>query len=309
MAAVGVIQSGWWTQEAAHKAGIAEHLFLSEVWTRCVRLGAASIVGLSSLPRDSHEPSSDSSASGTDRDWEQTQVGERHDPVEKHTPGRTHDGTIHVWIHPSVVGNSFGGKFFVDGSLMCKYGSQRGQAGWAVTEIHETSHELVCSAHGAMPISLPVQRRILRAELWALWQAVILSEPGATFVSDCATVLRGLERGSKWCTAARRPHADMWRRIWDCFRDIGDEAHVDSVTKCKAHLSNAERAKLWTRLVASWLLATNGLMSWPKRERVMTPSNPSCLTLTRELSKRAKRSSVMLAVSSSKRKEESDGLT
>ena len=43
---------------------------------------------------------------------------------------------------------------------------------------------------------------------------------------------------------ARRPHADVWRRIWDCFRDIGDEAHVDSVAKCKAHLSKAERAKL-----------------------------------------------------------------
>ena len=55
-----------------------------------------------------------------------------HDPAEKYTPGRTHDGTIHVWIHPSVVGNSFGGKLFVDGSLLCKYGSQGGQAGWAV---------------------------------------------------------------------------------------------------------------------------------------------------------------------------------
>ena len=28
-----------------------------------------------------------------------------HDPVEKYTPGRTHDGTIFVWIHPGVVGN------------------------------------------------------------------------------------------------------------------------------------------------------------------------------------------------------------
>ena len=74
--------------------------------------------------------------------------------------------------------------------------------------------------------------------------AITLSELGATFVSDCATVLRGLERGPKWCTAARRPHADAWRRIWDSFRDIGEEAHVDSVAKCKAHLSKAERAKL-----------------------------------------------------------------
>ena len=50
--------------------------------------------------------------------------------------------------------------------------------------------------------------------------------------------------GPKWCTAARRPDADVWRRIWECFRDIGDEAHIDSVTTCKAHLSKAEQAKL-----------------------------------------------------------------
>ena len=132
----------------------------------------------------------------------------------------------------------------MDGSLVCKHGSQGGQAGWAVAQIHETSHELVCSAHGAMPISLPVQRRILRAELWALWQATTLSDPGATFVSDSATVLRGLERGPKWCTAARGPHVDVWRRIWECVRDVGDEAHIDSVSKCKALLSKSEQAKL-----------------------------------------------------------------
>ena len=49
---------------------------------------------------------------------------------------------FNVWIRSSVVGNSFGGKLFVDGSLMCKHGSQGGQAGWAVAQIHETSHEL-----------------------------------------------------------------------------------------------------------------------------------------------------------------------
>ena len=135
-------------------------------------------------------------------------------------------------------------KLFVDGSLLSKYGAQGGQAGWAVAQVDETTHELVCSAHGAMPISLPVQRRIMRAELWALLQALILSEPGAAFISDCAAVLRGLMRGEKWCTAGRRPHADVWRGIWRRFRDIGKEAHVDSVTKCKAHLAKAERAKL-----------------------------------------------------------------
>ena len=125
-----------------------------------------------------------------------------------------------------------------------KHGAQGAQTGWAVAQINEATHELVCSVHGAMPISLPVQRRIMRAELWASLQSIILSEPGATFISDCAAVLRGLERGQKWCSAARTPHADVWRRIWERFRDIGEEAHIDSVTKCKAHLCKAEQAKL-----------------------------------------------------------------
>ena len=159
------------------------------------------------------------------------------DPVEKYTPGRTHGGTIHVWVHPSVVGDSFGGKLFVDGSLMCKHGAQGGQTGWA-------AHELVCSADGVLPMWLPVQRRIMRAELWALLQAVILSEPGATFITDCIAVLRGLERCRKWYSVARRPHADVWRRIWKRFRDIGEEAHIRSVTKCKAHSSKSEQVKL-----------------------------------------------------------------
>ena len=79
----------------------------------------------------------------------------------------------------------------MDGSLMCKHGAQGGQSEWAVAQLDEATHELVCSAHGAMPISLPVQRRIMRAVLWAL----TLPEAGASFTSDCAAVLRGMERG------------------------------------------------------------------------------------------------------------------
>ena len=38
-------------------------------------------------------------ATGDKLKWER---GLMHDPAEKYTPGRTHGGTIHVWIHPSV---------------------------------------------------------------------------------------------------------------------------------------------------------------------------------------------------------------
>ena len=62
-AVLGVIQSGWWTQEIAYKAGIAEHLF-------CLNCGPA-VLGSAQhrLWRNPHGPFSDSPASGTDFDW------------------------------------------------------------------------------------------------------------------------------------------------------------------------------------------------------------------------------------------------
>ena len=135
------------------------------------------------LPTQQHQGET---ATGDKFKWER---GLTHDPVEKYTPGRTHEGTIHVWVHHSVVDNSFGGNLFVDGSSMSKHGAQSGQTGWAVAQINEATHELVCSAHGALPILLPAKRRTMRAELRALLQAIILSEPGATFITDCAAVL------------------------------------------------------------------------------------------------------------------------
>ena len=51
----------------------------------------------------------------------------------------------------------------MDGSLMCKHGAQGGQTGRAVAQVNEVTHELVCSAHGVMPMSLLVQRRVMRA--------------------------------------------------------------------------------------------------------------------------------------------------
>ena len=76
-AALGVIQSGWWTQQVANEAGIAEHPFFLNCGPAVL---GSSIVGMSSLPRNPHGPSSDSSAPGTDRAWRQTQVRERERP-------------------------------------------------------------------------------------------------------------------------------------------------------------------------------------------------------------------------------------
>ena len=169
-----------------------------------------------------------------------------------------------------------------------------------------TSPRTSCSAHGAMPILLPVQRCIMRAELWALLHALILSESGATFITDCATVLQHLERGPMWCSAGRRPQADVWRRIWERFRDIGEEAHTDSVTKCKTHLSMSEQAKLDDagRVTA----AGNEWADELAKEGARDDSFQSFLSDTSmKLSKKTEPSSTTLGTSSSERNEESDG--
>ena len=225
---LGVIQAGWWAQEVANKAGASEHPFCLKcepafVGTAKHRLRACPAYRETRFHLPPTHQHQGETATNDKVKWER---GLTHDPGEKHIPGRRHDGTLHVWVHPSVVGNRVGGKLYVDGSLMCKHGAQGGQTGWAVAQVNELTHELVCSAHGAMPISLPVQRRTMRAELWALLQAIILSEPGATFISDWAAVLRGLERGQKRCSA----EGD---RMLMC----GDESWNVSETSVKKHTS------------------------------------------------------------------------
>ena len=95
-AALGVIQSGWWTQDIAHKAGIAENPF-------CLRCGPA-VLGsaqhrLWTCPANRatrmHLPPTHQhqgqTATGDKLKWER---GLMHHPAEKYTPGRTRDGTI-----------------------------------------------------------------------------------------------------------------------------------------------------------------------------------------------------------------------
>ena len=68
--------------------------------------------------------------------------------------------------------------------------------------------------YGPLPVTLPVHRRILRAEVWALLQLLRSCVPPITVYVDNASVVRGVEAGKRWCCAAARPHADVWRKIW-----------------------------------------------------------------------------------------------
>ena len=97
-----------------------------------------------------------------------------------------------------------------DGSLKHKHRAG-GQCGWAVTGMQGGD---TLTAWGTMPADLPVQKRILRAELWAILQALRHSQPPLQVHTDCAIVLQLLKKGRRVCTAARTKHADVWRLIW-----------------------------------------------------------------------------------------------
>ena len=90
---------------------------------------------------------------------------------------------------------------------------------------------------GSMPASLLVQKIILRAELWAVLQALRLCSPPIQIHTDCAAVIQGLKKGSKRCGAADAKHADVWRLIWHHIEDIGFGSEGITVVKCKAHVT------------------------------------------------------------------------
>ena len=121
-----------------------------------------------------------------------------------------HDGTDGVLT----------GTAFTDGSLRHKHRTA-GQAGWAALEWGAGRSGARVVYYGALPVSLPVHRRILRAELWALLQVLVSCLPPIAVFVDNSTVVRGICEGKVCFCCSSRPHADIWRRIWHYIDDIG----------------------------------------------------------------------------------------
>ena len=98
---------------------------------------------------------------------------------------------------------------------------------------------------GPLPVSLPVQRRIKRAGLWAFLQVLREAMPPLTFYTDHLGILQGLAKGKKWCCSGRRPQADVWRLIWcrleDLEYDFDNENASIKVQKVKAHVARKAR--------------------------------------------------------------------
>ena len=130
-----------------------------------------------------------------------------------------------------------------DGSLRNPKIPELRVGGWAVVGEHEGQ---LFTHYGAVPLPRPTS---LAAELRALLMCLRLAgESLEEVVTDCATVVRGLQRGKTWTTASSRPQAHIWMLIWEKLDDLmlvpGDNL---TVTKVKAHKTKAAKQQLEQR--------------------------------------------------------------
>jgi ribonuclease HI len=133
------------------------------------------------------------------------------------------------------------GDIYPDGSKLGH--AEWAQCGWAWVTL--SGGKVRVGQFGALPISLPVQRRIKRAELWAFHQALCCVLPPAVIHTDHLGIEQGLTKGKQWCNDGRRAHADIWRMVWWQLEDqsYGEGADIE-VRHVKAHRSKAQKQAL-----------------------------------------------------------------
>ena len=124
----------------------------------------------------------------------------------------------------------FGGLIGTDGSLLDGLYRDLRRGGWACAQWDPVTQRPGPTLYGSLPGSV---QSILRAELYAVLQAVTRALGAFTLAVDNEVVVRGLQKGKRWCCKARRPHVDLWRQIW-----VSLEGRDDwQVVKVKSHKS------------------------------------------------------------------------
>ena len=121
------------------------------------------------------------------------------------------------------------GHAYTDGAMRGVY-SRAKRAGWAfVVSVDGVPR---WGKYGGMSEAYPTA---LRAELRALLEILRHSAGDLIVHVDNQQVVDGVRRGEKWCTAAVRDGADLWRLVWTALRDLSGV----QVLKVKAHLKFA----------------------------------------------------------------------
>ncbi|CAK0838315.1 unnamed protein product, partial [Prorocentrum cordatum] len=134
---------------------------------------------------------------------------------------------------------------YFTGDIVCD-GSKLGysdwaQTGWAAMSPNDNGTAKV-QMWGPLPCSLPIHRRVKRAEMWAFLKVLERMLPPGHVYTDHKGIVEGLQRGERWCTSWKRPHADLWRRIWHKVKDLDLDIHC--VKHVKAHRSKSRIGQL-----------------------------------------------------------------
>ncbi|CAK0870254.1 unnamed protein product, partial [Prorocentrum cordatum] len=73
------------------------------------------------------------------------------------------------------------------------------------------------------------------------WVLERMMPPGRIFTGHKG-ILEGLQKGERWCTSWKRPHADIWKRIWHKVKDL--DLDIGCVKHAKAHRSKTKIGQL-----------------------------------------------------------------
>eukprot|EP00973_Karenia_brevis_P038007 5240669-Karenia_brevis.AAC.1 len=90
------------------------------------------------------------------------------------------------------------------------------RAGWGAAQVDHG--RLVGAMYGTLPGR---EQTVPRAELYALRAVLPWVIPPATIWMDHINHVRAIRKGRAWCTSPYRPHADLWRTVWNLIDDIG----------------------------------------------------------------------------------------
>ena len=142
------------------------------------------------------------------------------------------------FVDDQADGPTLSGDVATDGSRIGNW-RELGMTGWSCAMAKDGEATVLVSLWGPLPHSLPVQRTIARAELFAVRQALRHCLPPLRVHVDCMLILRGVSNGRRWCTFSARPHADIWTDIWSLVDDIGIGPDGVMFFKVAAHVTRA----------------------------------------------------------------------
>ncbi len=143
-------------------------------------------------------------------------------------------GTIAWKVPPPDGSYTLTGEVYVDGSTRNARRSVLASSGAGFAQVD--GQQVV--AAGFVTFAGPQTTRA--AELHAVVAALRLCLPPMRIHTDHLGVIKGLRRGERWCTAAKRPHPRIWREIWRRIRDIGEGDEGVTFVKVKAHITRED---------------------------------------------------------------------